>query len=359
MGGVSARKRGDVWEYRFEGPPVAGKRRQFSRSGFRTKKEALAEGLKAYNAMNVSGTVIKPADMSLADYLDEWLRYKKPSIADYTYASYSSQCSLIARDIGAVRLKALSPAQVSAWLGKLQGSGLKRRTVETRLVVLKMALRDAERVFLYIPRSPADRVRLKGRKEEAEPELVSGERFGELVSEAPPHYRTALLLGWHCGLRISEALGLTWDRVDLGGRKLVVDRQLGMDGHSLAPPKTACSVREVSFGERLAAELEAELARQEADKAEYGEPYLESGFVCRHRDGSGCSRTAFYQWLAKRGLHYHQLRHTHATRLLEAGADALAVSRRLGHSDVTVTLGVYAHATRRMEERLEGLLDEL
>lgn len=355
MGGVSARRRGDAWEYRFEGPSVAGKRRQVSMSGFRTKKEALAEGLKAYNAMNVSGTAVRPADMSLADYLDEWLAYKKPSIADYTYASYSSQCSLIARELGAVRLKALSPSQVSAWLGQLEGSGLRRRTVETRLLVLKMALRDAERTFLYIPRSPAER----GRKEKEDPEIVSVERFGKLIGEAPRHYRTALLLGWHCGLRISEALGLTWDRVDLAGRKLVIDRQLGMDGKTLVPPKTACSVRTVSFGEQLSAELSAELARQAGDREEYGAFYGDSCFVCRHRDGSGCSRTALYQWLAKRGVHYHQLRHTHATMLLEAGADALAVSKRLGHSDVTVTLGVYAHATRKMEARLDDMLDSL
>ena len=359
MGGVSARRRGDVWEYRFEGASVAGKRRQVSMSGFRTKKEALAEGLKAYNAMNVSGTAVKPADMSLADYLEEWLAYKKPSIADYTYASYASQCSLISRDLGAVRLRALSPSQVSAWLGRLQESGLRRRTVETRLLVLRMALRDAERTFLYIPRSPAGRVRIRGRNEKEEPEIVSVERFGELIGEAPRHYRAALLLGWHCGLRISEALGLTWDRVDLAGRKLVIDRQLGMDGKTLMPPKTASSVRAVSFGERLADELADELERQAGDREEYGAFYSDSGFVCRHRDGSGCSRTAFYQWLAKRGIHFHQLRHTHATMLLEAGADALAVSKRLGHSDVTVTLGVYAHATRKMEARLDDMLDSL
>ena len=49
MGAVTARKRGNKWEYRFEGLSVSNKRKQFSKSGFLTKKEALDAGNKAYN----------------------------------------------------------------------------------------------------------------------------------------------------------------------------------------------------------------------------------------------------------------------------------------------------------------------
>ena len=43
------------------------------------------------------------------------------------------------------------------------------------------------------------------------------------------------------------------------------------------------------------------------------------------------------------GLRFHDLRHTHATALVEAGCSIKAISRRLGHADVVITLRVYAH----------------
>ena len=47
---------------------------------------------------------------------------------------------------------------------------------------------------------------------------------------------------------------------------------------------------------------------------------------------------------------FHDLRHTHATWLLESGVDLKTVSQRLGHSSITVTADIYAHVTRRMQE---------
>ena len=59
MADVITRKRNNKWEYRFEGAKIGGKRKQFSKSGFNTKKEALEAGVKALATYNQAGTAVQ------------------------------------------------------------------------------------------------------------------------------------------------------------------------------------------------------------------------------------------------------------------------------------------------------------
>lgn len=68
MGQLRTRKRGSTWQYSFETAPVDGKRKSISKSGFRTKAEALTAGTAAMNEYNASGQAFTPAKISLADY---------------------------------------------------------------------------------------------------------------------------------------------------------------------------------------------------------------------------------------------------------------------------------------------------
>ena len=70
MAEVTARKRGTKWEYRFEGVSIDGKRKQYSRSGFKTKKEALIEGNARYAQYNKTGIDFEPSSMGFNDYMD-------------------------------------------------------------------------------------------------------------------------------------------------------------------------------------------------------------------------------------------------------------------------------------------------
>ena len=59
------------------------------------------------------------------------------------------------------------------------------------------------------------------------------------------------------------------------------------------------------------------------------------------------------------GFHFHQLRHTYTSNLLSNGAAPKDVQELLGHSDVSTTMNIYAHSTRKAKRDSARLLDKV
>ena len=74
MGKVSIMKRGNFFQYRFEIASQGGKRKFINKSGFKTKRDAYAAGMKAYNEYLNTGRKFEPSNMSFSDYLDYWIK---------------------------------------------------------------------------------------------------------------------------------------------------------------------------------------------------------------------------------------------------------------------------------------------
>lgn len=70
---INIRKRGNVYQYGFEVGKVNGKRKQITKSGFRTKNEAFVAGQKAYNEF-INGGIKQESEMFYSDYLDYWMK---------------------------------------------------------------------------------------------------------------------------------------------------------------------------------------------------------------------------------------------------------------------------------------------
>ena len=70
---ISIRKRGKVYQYCFEVGKVNGKRKQITKSGFKTKNEAFAAGQKAYDEF-INGESNTECNMLYSDYLDYWMK---------------------------------------------------------------------------------------------------------------------------------------------------------------------------------------------------------------------------------------------------------------------------------------------
>ena len=88
---VNVRKRGNVYEYNFDVAKIEGKRKRISKSGFKTKAEALKQGMIAYNEYLNTGRKIKTNEMSYSDFLDYWLdNHCKINLKYHTIEAYSN-----------------------------------------------------------------------------------------------------------------------------------------------------------------------------------------------------------------------------------------------------------------------------
>lgn len=397
MSSVNVRKRGELWQYRFEAAPINGKRKQISKSGFRTKKEAIEAGIKALAEYNNGGQISNPSEISLADYFDLWIeQYVKVNLRPKTQASYQGIINNhLKPKIGHYKLNAISPYILQDFANDLKHKGYSRRHVVNILSTITTALNYAIEPLRYIKDNPMRYVKLP--KIERAPRqriVLSPENWNRIISRFPlgNKYHIPLIIGYHTGMRISEVFALTWDDINLNCAEIHVNKQIVKikNGDEKAkwcfgPTKTKSSMRTIKIGESLVKILKKEKARQNENRLRYGEYYTsyslnqidekihefiptENGdvrLICVDENGQFvttdsfkyCSRVIHHE--LKIEFDFHSLRHTHATILVENGADIKNVQKRLGHEKIETTLQTYVHDTEEMAERSVDIFEQV
>ena len=207
---------------------------------------------------------------------------------------------------------------------------------------------------------------------------ISYEQYQKLTAQLGKRSKDAILpvqIAYFTGLRLGEVAGLTWQDINLEEQYLTVRRSVRYNGathkHEIGSTKRK-KVRTVDFGNALANILKKARKQQLKNRMQYGEFYhrnfyREISFVCLREDGflelpatveTAC-RTAARKVPELEGFHFHTLRHTYTTSLLSNGAHPKDVQELLGHSDVSTTMNVYAHATREAKRDSAKLLDKV
>ncbi len=158
--------------------------------------------------------------------------------------------------------------------------------------------------------------------------------------------------------------------VDLQRGVLWVRQQVVQLGHELVvgPPKTASAEdRRVDLDEHTIGALLAHRLGQDAERATWGAAWVETGLVFTREDGSGWHPEVvtkrFRELAVEAGLRpvrLHDLRHGQASLMLAAGVPLAVVSKRLGHSSITITSDTYSHLLdgvgRQAAEAAAGLV---
>jgi len=335
----------------------------------RTQVECVA---KLHKLQQQVGAGLPAVDQraTVGAYLTQWLAEVTPRLRTTTATRYAGLVrGQIIPTIGRIKLYQLQPSDAARMMAQVQRGGLSARTAAHCRAVLRAALSDAERDGL-IHRNAA---KLADAPHLAAPQpvvLSAGDVHNLLDACADPSLRRLAVVAITTGLRMGEQLGLRWADVDFERRCLHVRTALQRtDGaYSLAEPKSSTSRRIVALPdaalEALREERRDQAAAQLAAGGRWRQPIPDLCFTTA--DGqprSGTSLTHLFQDALQRAglprLRWHDLRAAHGALMLAGGTDISVVSRKLGHSSVSLTSRHYGGVADALQQEAADRLGRL
>lgn len=352
--------------------PGTGKQLQQSFSG-KTQKE-VREKLQAAAVEVNTGTYIRPAKMTVGQWLDIWTAEYLGNLKPGTVRVYAGHIrNHIKPAMGAVKLSDLRPHAVQGFINGLEG--LSPASIALVYKVLHAAMKRAVRLG-YIPKDPTDDCILP-KAEQAEIKPLDDAQMAALLAAAiGSEIEQLITVALFTGMRESELLGLTWDSVDMKSGSIIIDKQLAYSYNRskgiFATPKNG-KTRKIAPAASVLAALKQQRIRQLEQRLKAGMLWNNPlNLVFTHADGS-----IIEQWQLKAnfsrlleaaglsGVRFHDLRHTFAVNSIRAGDDIKTVQGNLGHSSAAFTLDRYGHFTEqmkqdsasRMEQFIKGVLN--
>ena len=351
-------------------------RRQWSRSGFKLKREADAALAKHLVARD-EGTYQEPSNTTVAEFLlQRWLPTIKNSVKPSTYGGYEHHVSAyLVPHLGTVRLHHLDPGHVNKFYAELaaskggrSGRCLSPKTRRLIHITLRKALGDALRWGLVSRNAAAlanpPKVMRRSLDVWTEEQLRT---FLHCVAE------DRLLAMWRLfattGMRRGEVLGLQWKHVDFARATLSVEQSRVNVGYAVAVSETKTGRgRSLSVDGKTVEMLKVWRDRQ-ADEllalayAQGLETYLFTDAAGEPLHPDRVTKLFDLHQAAIRAkdsrfprVRLHDLRHTHATHLLQAGVHPKVVQERLGHATISTTLDIYSHVMPGMQESAAALI---
>ena len=229
------------------------------------------------------------------------------------------------------------------------------KTINNSLIPLRLALAHAVEDGLIAANpaasAPGARRRIKVAVDHREMDFLRLNEIASYLEACSAAYRPLAELLIACGLRISEALHLTWADVDLDGRVVLItgSRKRGRgEGTETAGSTKGDRSRAVEFGPRIAGILRdlraTEAEHRSADlrsRPVFATP--EGGRLSRHTVSGSWHKDALRDGELRATLRLHDLRHTAAASWLAAGLPLIYVQRQLGHASITTTEAQYGH----------------
>lgn len=309
------------------------------------------------------GTLSADENATFGDIAAVWLSDYKPMIGDRQRQDYAGILKNHLCEIAAVKVKDLKPNHLQVIINRLAASGYSTKTLQsirqTAVQVVNLAMKNDvvfRNVFTFtdVPSiEPEERLPITDGQKELVLRSWQGHRMG-----------IPALVMLYCGLRRGEIIALTWRDVDLQAKTITVNKaaDFAVNAATIKSPKTAAGVRVVPIPNALVPALMASRRRA-------------SMMVCPSAKGGIMSLSA-YQSAWNSYMHYlniqaggrdasrshpkviacepftaHQLRHTYATMLYDAGVDVKTAQELLGHADLQVTMKIYTHLSNAKREK--------
>lgn len=328
-------------------------------AGFATKKEAQDYGEEqealVRRGLKTSSSAMK---MTLHEFATKhWagaVRAKRQTKETY---KRSLESHIFPR-FGDTQMRLIKRLDIQTWMNEMEAKGLAPKTIEKHAnnlaAILKVAVQND-----YLQKSPFEG--WKRGKAEALNQVTPLEfaQVETIARRMPENVRLLVWLGFHTGMRPSEMLGLTYDRIDFQKKEIIIDRQLSRDPGRVFEEKglkTKASLRTIALNDSL-----EKLINEHVAKFGLGPENLlfrsRTKGIWRYPDAARQFRVAG-KGILKPNQGLHQLRHTCVSTLIHLGANITDIKEWVGHESITETVDTYGHWFKSRKSELGRMMHE-
>ncbi|SDY34816.1 site-specific integrase [Thermoactinomyces sp. DSM 45892] len=357
--------------------PQTGKRKQMWSKGFDEEGDAEKAMIKAIYEMN-QGIFVESNKITFGEFLCRWLEdYAQINCAPKTFEFYELVIQKhIIPSMGKLLLTQLKPMHIQNYYskkltnGRLDGKGgLSARSVHHHHRLLHEVLEHAVKWQLIFNNPVKATIPPKPKKKRVNA-LTKEQVLTVLQLAGKLWCYPIIFFALNTGMRRGEILGLRWKDVDLEKRTISISyslQRVKKKGLQLRPAtKTEGSRRSLAISNSVVDMLKKVQTHQASNKLQVGEFYQDNGFVFSMSCGKPIDPhrvSKEFRHLVKKSdgipyMSFHDLRHCHATLLLQQGEHPKVVSERLGHSTITLTMDTYSHVLPNMQKEAADKLDK-
>ena len=341
-------KKTGKWLIQYRYTDWQGKRRKSTKRGFATKREA-EEWLR-----NFLITQKADFDMKFEDFWKMYYADMETRLREHTMRTKKYIVELkILPYFGNKRVNDITAADIRQWQNELIKMGYSPTYLKTINNQLSAIFNYAIRYY-DLKSNPCAKAGSMGKSKAEEMDFWTVEEFRKFIDSVMNKrlsYMAFMTLYW-TGMRLGELLALNPKDVDLEKRTISITKSYQRLGKKdvITPPKTPKSKRVITVPEFLAVDIKDYMDSlydlQENDRLfPITKYYLEHEMQRRIKE-SGVKR-----------IRVHDLRHSHASMLIERGFSPLEIANRLGHEKVETTLNTYAHLYPNKQTKLAERLD--
>lgn len=342
-----------------------GKRKTIKARGFAKERDARAAEREARNKWE-GEKGLNPTDLPFGRYVEDWLANKQ-DIGNETRLNYESfiRAHILPHPMGKKAVQEITARDVEAFVGYLRSKGRASGTVRNGFNLINGALNAAVKKEIIL-RSPTAQLDTKPRRVKVKMDYWRAEEVIDFLSKVEHRNKIAFILAVHCGMRIGEILGLDRNMdIDIKNKRIHIRQIITSSSTIKQGAKTMSGNRSIAVSDFVAEALQKHMDQTNRE-AETTEGFEDHGLlICTPKGFPVAPNTMRFFWTkllketGARKIRFHDLRHTCASLLLQAGKHPKVVQELLGHSSITMTLDLYSHLAPGMLADAADTLSEL